>query len=284
MVTFNHENFIEKCLESLLNQVVDFDYEVVVGVDHCSDNTAAIVKNIIDGYSGGVNVRAIFHEKNVGAKLNYISAHDAAIGEYIAHIDGDDYALPGKLKSQVDVLDRHPDCNVVWHRMKILRDLVESNDSTNLENCRLKVFKRSDLLSIGSIGFHSSEMYRAKMRLTTYPEQNILDFYVATEHIGDGTAIYINDILGGYRYGVGMSTAVDVIRRMLIDNLKMLKDKYPEERSNISAHAILLCAGDLFRFRRTFFQSFGLVCLTFNFSSLFKISRVLHLRKLLRKI
>ncbi len=35
--------------------------------------------------------------KNIGALKNSIFVHQQAVGEYIAHMDGDDYALPGKL-------------------------------------------------------------------------------------------------------------------------------------------------------------------------------------------
>ena len=42
VVTYNQEKYIRQCLDSILMQKVDFDYEVVIGEDHGTDNTRAI--------------------------------------------------------------------------------------------------------------------------------------------------------------------------------------------------------------------------------------------------
>lgn len=39
-ITYNHEKYVEKALRSVLNQETDFPFEVVVGEDCSTDNTA----------------------------------------------------------------------------------------------------------------------------------------------------------------------------------------------------------------------------------------------------
>jgi cellulose synthase/poly-beta-1,6-N-acetylglucosamine synthase-like glycosyltransferase len=43
MITYNHEPFIAQAIESILMQVRDFDYEIVIGEDCSTDATRDIV-------------------------------------------------------------------------------------------------------------------------------------------------------------------------------------------------------------------------------------------------
>lgn len=47
-------------------------------------------------------IKPVFRDKNVGITENIKEIYFVANGEYIAHMDGDDYALPGKLQIQAD--------------------------------------------------------------------------------------------------------------------------------------------------------------------------------------
>src|SRR5664279_5549236 len=111
VVTYNQERYIAQCLQSLVDQEVDFGFEVVVSDDCSSDSTATIIKDFCQRYPG--LVRAHFHEKNIGAYENFLFAHRQVAGEYAAHIDGDDLAFPSKLAAQVSALDADPACAVV---------------------------------------------------------------------------------------------------------------------------------------------------------------------------
>src|SRR5690606_24412380 len=87
----------------------------------CStDNTREIIKEFVKAYPK--IIRVILHKNNIGPYQNYLFAHKEAIGRYIAHMDGDDYSLPGKLQNQVSFLDDNPDCNIVWHPMSKLSE------------------------------------------------------------------------------------------------------------------------------------------------------------------
>ncbi|MDA1381025.1 glycosyltransferase [Plesiomonas shigelloides] len=118
VVTYNQEKYIAECLQSLVDQVTNFPFEIIVGEDCSTDKTREIVLEFQNKYPD--IIKPLLHEQNVGASKNYLMTHAKACGKYIAHMDADDYALPGKLQAQADFLDKNPKCNMVFHRMDVI--------------------------------------------------------------------------------------------------------------------------------------------------------------------
>ena len=92
VVTYNQENYIAECLESLVNQVTNFRYEIIVGEDCSTDGTRAIVQRYVEKYPN--LIVPLFYKNNIGAVENIKKVYKKAKGKYIAHMDGDDIALP----------------------------------------------------------------------------------------------------------------------------------------------------------------------------------------------
>ena len=63
VVTYNQEKYIHQCLDSILMQEVDFDYEVVIGEDHGTDGTRVICEEYAEKYP---QVRLLPLMKNLG--------------------------------------------------------------------------------------------------------------------------------------------------------------------------------------------------------------------------
>ena len=101
LITFNHERFIAKALDSVLMQRCEFPFEIVVGVDRSPDNTAKIVHGYSQRHLG--IIRPIFHHSRVGMKKNFLTALAACSGRYVAVLSGDDYWLD-RYKIQKEVL------------------------------------------------------------------------------------------------------------------------------------------------------------------------------------
>jgi glycosyltransferase involved in cell wall biosynthesis len=116
MSVYNGEAFIGQALNSALSQ----DYlslEVVVSDDGSTDRTPEIVRGFVDRHPERlVSVRA---ERNQGKPFGLNRGLAAASGQYIAWLDSDDVMLPGKLKKQVDELERHPDAAGCVHDAEI---------------------------------------------------------------------------------------------------------------------------------------------------------------------
>ena len=116
VLTYNHEKFIRKTLDSILSQQVNFKFEVLVGDDASPDATAEIVKEYYAKYPG--IIVPMLHEKNLGGfgKNNTLATLAVARGKYIAPMDGDDYwTSDQKLQKMVDFLDQSQDFVACFH-------------------------------------------------------------------------------------------------------------------------------------------------------------------------
>lgn len=123
VLTYNHEKFIRKTLDSILSQQVNFKFEVLVGDDASPDATAEIIKEYYAKYPG--IIVPMLHEKNLGGfgKNNTLAALAIAQGKYIAPMDGDDYwTSDQKLQKMVDCLDQSQDFVACFHNAEIIFD------------------------------------------------------------------------------------------------------------------------------------------------------------------
>lgn len=92
---YNVEDYIRKCLDSILSQ--DFtDYEIIVVDDESPDNSLQIVEEFAQIYPERFH---IIHQKNKGNGGARNTGVAAAKGEYIFFIDSDDYLSPGTLSA-----------------------------------------------------------------------------------------------------------------------------------------------------------------------------------------
>lgn len=106
MLTYNHENFIEQAIKSVISQDTIFSYQLIIGEDCSSDNTREIVLKYANIYPD--KIIAIFQDFNVGIKTNALSVREYLRGKYIATLEGDDYWTDNhKLQKQVEFLEHH---------------------------------------------------------------------------------------------------------------------------------------------------------------------------------
>ena len=82
---YNIENYIAKCLDSLLNQTYR-NLEIIVVDDGSSDNTGKVIDDYLSKYD---NIKVI-HKKNAGVSAARNSGIEVASGDYIGFVDGDD--------------------------------------------------------------------------------------------------------------------------------------------------------------------------------------------------
>lgn len=120
LITYNHEKYIRRALDSVLSQETDFPFEIVVGEDMSPDQTREIVKEYRKEYPD--KIRLVHREKNTGRPtLNVYETTMACKGEYLAYLEGDDYWTDThKLQKQVDFLEAHPEYIAVTHSHKMI--------------------------------------------------------------------------------------------------------------------------------------------------------------------
>ena len=138
IMTYNHEKYIEKCIDSILAQHVDFKYEIIVSDDASTDKTVEIIKK---RYANVVRVNE--HDINQGIPRNMYHMFRLAKGKYIATIAGDDYYVNSSfLQKAYDYLEAHEESASVndWVQVvdesgkNILYTVKAKNDKITLEN------------------------------------------------------------------------------------------------------------------------------------------------------
>lgn len=235
VITYNHVRYLYECLQSVVDQETNFEFEVLVGDDCSSDGTQKIIDHFCAEYPA--IFKSIKHSVKVGGTENLFSVHRAAVGEFVAHLDGDDVMLPGKLQRQVEFLSQRPDHAFVAHDVQIIdensRVLKESfysgavPESANLDY----------LVEHGCFFTHSSKMYRRSAAQTQARDRPTVDLYLHLEHARSGRVGYISQKLGSYRRtSVGLSSSQSLYRR---DVLSGHLDAYAYAlRSGVSAEVV----------------------------------------------
>lgn len=119
MIAYNVEKYIEEAIQSVLDQEVDFTYELVIGEDCSTDNTRKIALEYERKHPD--RIRVLQHPKNLGLTPNCVATHNACKGKYIALLDSDDYWTDKtKLFKQIHFMENHPEYAGCGHQaMKI---------------------------------------------------------------------------------------------------------------------------------------------------------------------
>lgn len=251
VVTYNQDKYIRKCLQSILDQETDFDFEVIVGDDCSTDSTREIVQEFAQRYPGVV--KPLFHAKNLGPTKNYLSVHNMARGKYIAHLDGDDYCLPGKLSRLAAHLDQNRDCRIVWHRMHIINEHGQSAIGMPVTPIReitgLKRLYAKDLAKYyGITGCHSGSMYRASARKIFDRDEETLDYFYSLSFVIDGGyASYIDDAYGVYRFFSHEKTLTRIKGNLFTGKGKLsLMDSFLKSNPELAKQFAAQCLFEIF--------------------------------------
>ena len=108
-LTYNHKNFIRKCIDGFISQKTTFQIEILIHDDASTDGTANIIKEYELKYPD--LIKPIYQIENQYSKNMNISAmyqFPRVKGKYIAFCEGDDYWTDQyKLQRQVDFLEKN---------------------------------------------------------------------------------------------------------------------------------------------------------------------------------
>jgi glycosyltransferase involved in cell wall biosynthesis len=205
------EKFVVDCVDSVLRQQTNFEFEVLVRDDASTDNTAEILlaykRSLPEALSKRLKLFIAKENKGLVGNLKELFTH--CTGEYIAYLDGDDFALPEKLQVLVDYLDANPSCALAYHEAEVFDSesgAILGNYSRDFYNAAYIPQKAdiSHLVKYGTFLQASAVMYRNHGRLESVldPEIKIIVDYpmhMFNAFFGKGTIDRIDKVLGRYR-------------------------------------------------------------------------------------
>lgn len=122
--TYQHAGYISQCLDSVLMQETDFEYEILVGEDGSKDGTREICIEYAEKHPEKIRLflndrkNVIYINGRPSGRWNFVNLLRNAEGQYIALCEGDDYWTdPLKLQKQVDFLESHQECVLCFHNV-----------------------------------------------------------------------------------------------------------------------------------------------------------------------
>ncbi len=196
-LTYNHENYIEDALRSFVNQIVSFDFEVIVSDDASQDETQKIIREYAKLYPN--IIKPIFHKKNIGAVPNLHNALKQVKGEYLSLCDGDDYWTDTlKLQKQVTFMDKNPeyylyfhDVNIIFQDAKVRNEIYPRLKSDN--EVSLSGLIKNNFIPTNSV------MYRS-LDYKNIPDDILPpDWYLHIFHAKNGKIGYLKETMATYR-------------------------------------------------------------------------------------
>lgn len=104
--TYNGEAFIEKAIQSIINQTISPDkYELIIVDDASTDNTTIIIDNYAKMYPNQIKVIKKSVNSSVAKDSPRNIGVENATGEYIMFLDQDDWYLPEALEELHRLMD-----------------------------------------------------------------------------------------------------------------------------------------------------------------------------------
>ncbi len=162
LITYNHEKYIRQCIDSVLAQKTNFEWDIVIAEDCSPDNTRAILLEYAQQYPQ--KFQLILQEKNIGGGENYLQLLHTPKGKYIAYIEGDDYWTDeNKLQKQADFLEANPEYAICSHNVEVITEMDDGSFKSTgewLGKDHKPHYTIKDLIQYGSGGASCSLFYR----------------------------------------------------------------------------------------------------------------------------
>jgi len=199
MLTYNHGKYVADAIESVVKQKTSFPFELIIGEDCSTDDTARICREYQNKYPD--IIKLTINKENLGLQENFIRTYNQCTGEYIAICEGDDFWInKHKLQIQADFLDNHQNYSACFHRAL---NYYQENDSKSISNggYQKKVNTVFDIINSNPIT-NVTVMFRRGLfgelpswfsKVTSY------DFAIHVLNAEHGDVYFMNKVMAVYR-------------------------------------------------------------------------------------
>jgi glycosyltransferase involved in cell wall biosynthesis len=101
LMTYNHERFIKRAIESALSQTYQ-NIEIIISNNGSSDNTSTVIKSFLPNSK----IKFLDYADNCNTNDRANEAIDMASGDYISWLYGDDYYFNSKIEDQLKIFKK----------------------------------------------------------------------------------------------------------------------------------------------------------------------------------
>ncbi len=235
-ITFNHEPYIARALDSFLMQKTSFPIEILVYDDASTDRTQEIIREYERKYPDVI--KPYYQTENQYSKGKYnvegFYNYPRAKGKYIAMCDGDDYWIDErKLQLQVDYMEAHPECAMCLHSARI-----ETAEAA-IQPLHIRPYRKDCQIPAEGVIDKPSNYPTASLLFRTEYTRDLQDYYYVSP-VGDipiqihmaskGTVYYMDREMSVYRQGVSVSWSALMkqgdYKQNLIDHHNAMKVMY----------------------------------------------------------
>lgn len=242
MITYNHERFIVRAVESVLEQRGDFDFEIVIGEDGSTDGTR---ERLLELKRQSPNrIRLLLRERNIGMQDNFIGVLSACRGEYVALLEGDDYWTDAeKLRRQVKLLDERPEVAICHHNALRFYD-DDSRPTLAWHQTPPPALAPVDDLLRENFIVTCTAMFR-NGRIGGFPDWfrrgRFCDWTLHVLNAQHGGIAYIDRVMAAYRqHAGGIWTGLPQIERhrWMAETARLMRESLPERQRAILDRAV----------------------------------------------
>ncbi len=195
--TYNHEAYIERCIQGVVSQKVNFKIRHLIGDDKSIDATREIIQKYHQ--SNPDILELVMRQENIGAFANSRDLFNRTKAKYIALLDGDDYWTDiNKLQKQVDFLETNDDYSICFHNAAIKNSNDEGEkvycvnipEETTIEDLFLRNY-----IPTASVVFRNNEDPFPKW----IDDMPIGDWPLHLNHARFGKVKYFDQVMSVYR-------------------------------------------------------------------------------------
>lgn len=206
--TYNAENYLEKCIDSLINQTFGFEnLEVLLIDDKSTDSTPQIINELSAEYP---NIKPIFNEKNSGSpSLPRNIGVENATSQYVMYMDNDDFYYPDMCetmysaitKENVDVVS----CRLIFNKdekeeIKEVKFLDKLEPIVKLNN----VYDLPEIMTSSHPGFIWNKIFKRELLMkyeVKFPDNALYEdvYFMSQVYLHANGILLLNDYWG-YSY------------------------------------------------------------------------------------
>ena len=196
---YNYARYLPDCLNSILSQDGDFDFEIIVVDDASTDNTPEVISSFDDW-----RIRVITHAVNKGHAGTINEGLRLARGTYVARIDPDDRYRADYLSRVIPKFEAHPEVGLVYGDVSLINEQGEVTVGRCDQVHGGCDYKGQELVSLLRRNFicAPSVMARREAWLNALPVPEWLafnDWYFTLMIAREYEFYYVDEVLAEYR-------------------------------------------------------------------------------------